>query len=70
HIKTEYDNIPVKDIERARRWALEEGSAFHQRARRFFSKLDRDFTARGANSPRRVRVSLGSFSITEVVNED
>lgn len=49
HLRTEFDKIPVKDIERAREWILQEGSQFHKRVRKFLGSLDLD-TIQGRNS--------------------
>ena len=68
HISTEYDNIPLKHLPRIRTWFLEEGSAFHQRARSFLSDFDRDVNPiRRRGSKGRVRVAVGSFSRTEIL---
>ncbi|MBX7138471.1 MAG: hypothetical protein K1X83_10855 [Oligoflexia bacterium] len=69
HIKTEYDNIPVKHRETIKRWLLKEGSAFHRRARVFLAKLDRDFSPEERKSKGRLRVVVGSFSRSETVDK-
>lgn len=79
HLKTEYDNIPPEDLPEIRDWFLREGSAFHERARAFLSRFDRDVQSpisRGtgalpANTTRpsdRARVALGTFSFCEALN--
>lgn len=67
HIRTEYDNIFVKDIEKARWWLIKEGKAFHRRARNYFSKLDKDINAseRTVGEPGGGRVVLGAFGIAQ-----
>lgn len=62
HVHTEYDNIiPDKESE-IRNWLLEEGRAFHKRARDFLSQFDRDINpdieSAGAG---KIKVSLTSF---------
>lgn len=43
HARTEYDNIFKEDIPKIRDWLLKEGTTFHQKARNFLSKYDKDF---------------------------
>jgi hypothetical protein len=83
HLRTEFDKIPLKDIERAREWILQEGSRFHKRVRKFLSSLDLD-TIQGGNPrveakesvPLRTiesgavsvgRVSVGTFSFDQIL---
>ena len=78
HLKTEYDNIPLDNIAEIRDWFLREGSLFHERARAYLAKFDRDFQtviSRGTGGNKisggkvegRARVALGTFSLTETL---
>lgn len=69
HIKTEYDNIPSKDVVKIKRWFLKEGSAFHRRARKFLSQFDRDIVSQQKPLDKRMRVAIGSFSIAQSIQE-
>ena len=42
HLRTEFDNIFREDLPKIREWLLEQGSAFHKRAREFLSRYDND----------------------------
>ena len=42
--RTEYDNIFEDAIPRLRKWLLREGAKFHERARKEFSKYDKDLS--------------------------
>ncbi|MBL7662108.1 hypothetical protein JNK13_05075 [bacterium] len=70
HLKTEYDNITPESLKTIRSWFFREGSAFHQRARNFLSRFDRDLvesknSQRVFKHSRKVRVAIGSFSLIE-----
>ena len=56
-------------LERGVRWLLKEGSSFHRRARVFLAKLDRDFSPEERKSKGRLRVVVGSFSRSEIVDK-
>ena len=83
HLRTEFDKIPLEDIERAREWILQEGSRFHKRVRKFLSSLDLD-TIQGRNPCMESkeslplgtiessavsvgRVSVGTFSFDQIL---
>ncbi|MCB0344245.1 MAG: hypothetical protein KDD66_03975 [Bdellovibrionales bacterium] len=68
HIRTEYDNLFVKDIEKAKEWLINEGKAFHRKARNYFSKLDKDINSKRKNQddPGGGRVVLGAFGLARV----
>lgn len=42
HLRTEYDNIYVKDLPEVREWLWREGKKFHHKVRTFLSKFDKD----------------------------
>lgn len=64
HLRTEFDNILVKEIPRIRSWLLKQGQEFHKRARDFLSQYDKDLN-QDATSAGGARVVLGAFSLTE-----
>lgn len=66
HIKTAYDNIPRSSLAGIREWLLNEGRAFHERARAYLSQFDRDVLGVTDKSDR-VRVAVGCFSRTEII---
>jgi hypothetical protein len=68
HLKTEYRNIPAEFLDEIRRWSAREGSAFHERARNFLAKYDRDLNPKLAGTGI-YRVAIGSFGIIEEVSE-
>ena len=61
HLKTEYANIPQESYPIIKQWLMREGSAFHERARNFLSKFDRDINPNSKGTGT-YRVALGSFS--------
>lgn len=63
HIATSYDNISQKSEAEIRKWLLEQGAEFHEKARRYLSKHDLDISPDTAKPPGGVRVALGNFSI-------
>ncbi|RIL09857.1 MAG: hypothetical protein DCC75_05625 [Proteobacteria bacterium] len=67
HIRTEYDNVLKSAIPKIRAWLLEEGAAFHKRARDFISIFDKDLNP-GLDGESQGRVSLIAFSCTEPQN--
>lgn len=67
HARTEYDNIFVKDIPEVRAWLLKEGSAFHERARDYLSKFDKDLNP-SRSDPAGSKVVVGTFS--RVIEEE
>lgn len=65
HIRTEYDNVYLDAIPEIRRWLVEEGKAFHRRAREFLSQHDGDLSPRSPSAtPASGRVVLNAFSLT------
>lgn len=69
HLKTEYHNISNEALEEIQQWCLREGSAFHERARNFLAKFDRDINPHASAGNGRNRVAVGSFSLTTSVVE-
>lgn len=70
HIHTEFDNLPISELPKIRAWLLEEGKAFHRRAREYLSLLDRDIAPSNLPSDAgRARVVVTAFSFTEELRE-
>ena len=63
HIRTEYDNVFVKDLPKIREWLKREGRKFHKRARDFISRYDQDISDNPGGTAGG-RVILGAFSLT------
>lgn len=70
HATTQYDNIPAERAEELRAWLLQEGAAFHARARAHFSQFDRDIKVQTGDHGGRVRVVLGTFGLVEAFDEE
>ena len=64
HLRTEYDRIPVEDLQKINQWLLEEGHASHKRVREFLSQFDRDTSSHSAvsNNSNEATVSFSSFA--------
>lgn len=69
HIKTSYDNIPRSAQPEIREWLLNEGRLFHERARDYLSRFDRDLSGVTDTSDRS-RVAVGTFSRIENISGD
>lgn len=65
HLKTEFDKIDPEKLPEIKRWILEEGSAFHHRARKFLAKYDSDLTPPTHPHKNTARIVLGAFSFAE-----
>lgn len=61
HLTTHYDNIASEDLTKIRNWLLDEGSAFHAKARKFLSQYDLDINPRKRRNGG-CKVVLTSFS--------
>jgi hypothetical protein len=68
NIRTEYDNIVRRDIPLIRQWLLEQGQAFHRRAREYLSAFDKDVSPDLAGEGGG-RIVLTAFSWTDAVEE-
>ncbi|RIL11865.1 MAG: hypothetical protein DCC75_01520 [Proteobacteria bacterium] len=66
HIRTEYDNVYVKDMGKVRRWLIEEGKTFHRKIREFLTSHDKDLSP-SSNPEAKAggKVVVTSFSLTE-----
>ncbi|MCB0346373.1 MAG: hypothetical protein KDD66_14735 [Bdellovibrionales bacterium] len=65
HLRTEFDNILLKDMPRVRKWLLKQGQDFHKKARDFLSQYDKDLN-QDATSAGGGKVVLGAFSFAEL----
>ena len=65
HIKTEYDNICPEFIPEIRRWFLEHGQTFHEEARKFLSKFDKDLNPKLSGKAGGIRAAVGTFSLVD-----
>lgn len=63
HLKTSYDDIALEHLPEIRRWLLEEGAAFHRRARDYLSQFDRDLNPILKSKPGGARVAVGTFGV-------
>ena len=65
HGRTEFDNVDPKAVPKIRNWLIKEGREFHQRAREYLSKYDRDILGKPSGEPG-ARVAVGTFSFDEI----
>jgi len=68
HIKTEYDNIPISKSDLVKNWIMKKGALFHEEARRFLAKLDRDINpnSKAKNAKEEsIRAIVGSFGFVD-----
>jgi hypothetical protein len=76
-LKTHYDNIPAKDLEKIRSWLNEEARVLHQRLRDYLGSFDRDLSGKTAEihsksdeeNLDRFRVAFGTYSVIESFDE-
>ena len=65
HLRTEFDNIDPEAEEKIRNWLLDEGSLFHEKARKFISAYDADVNPDLSFSGKGIRAVLGTFSFSD-----
>lgn len=70
HLRTEYDNLYLKDLPYIKEWLFDEGRALHKRARDFLSQYDKDVSRikmkiGEPEPPAGGRVVITAFSFTE-----
>lgn len=70
HVRTEYDNIAVDQLQKIRDWFSREGNAFHQKARRFLAKFDLDINPPKKAKKGGARIAITSFSLIEPPQEE
>jgi hypothetical protein len=64
HLKTVFDNVLEEKLPQIRAWMLEEGSKFHQRLRKFVSRVDKDLSPGISGKRAGMRIAFGTFSVT------
>lgn len=69
HLKTVFDKISEDSLPEIRTWLLEEGSLFHKKVRNYLSQFDADLNHKIDSENANCKVSLGSFSLTEVFSK-
>ena len=69
HLRTEYDNIPADALPEIRAWLVREGTLFHERASSYLAGFDRDLKPERLPAAEKSRVTLGSFSWTEIIEQ-
>lgn len=68
HIRTEYDNIITKAVPEIKVWLLEEGKAFHKRAREFLSQFDKDLAPGLTQEEGGAHVVVSAFGMAKATN--
>ncbi len=63
HITTSYDNISLQELEKIREWVLDQGTAFHEAARIFLAKHDKDANPRIYKKEGGAKVTITTFSL-------
>lgn len=66
HLRTEYDNVCREALPEIREWLLDRGTTFHEEARSYLAKFDKDVNPRLYQKEGGARVMLGAFSFTEI----
>jgi Family of unknown function (DUF6502) len=66
HLKTEFTNVPNECLPKVRHWLWREGAAFHERARNFLSRFDRDTSPEDLKGTGTNRIAVASFSRVDV----
>ena len=69
HARTVYDNIRADKVEEIRKWLLEEGTKFHQRAGKYLSQYDLDIVPK-KNTKGGAQVVISAFSHTHCNNDN
>src|SRR5262249_10280823 len=64
HITTVFDNICQDDLEKIRLWLLDKGTTFHEEARAYLSKFDKDANPRLFARSGGARVVVSAFSLS------
>lgn len=73
HVRTEYDNIPLKEYDNLRSWLMQKAEKLHAEVRKKLSHLDRDIQGQ-KNEEASIKVSYGSYAWIQlqkdIENED
>lgn len=65
HISTVYDNVSLDSLEKLRSWILDKGSSFHEEAREFIAKYDKDANPRLFDKQGGGKVAVCTFSFIQ-----
>lgn len=67
HLKTEFDNIPLRELPNLQNWILKEGSRFHARVRARLGQADRDISGELSTGEGRGRIAFCTFALNQVL---
>ncbi len=71
HARTLFDSIRTENLEKVRKWVLEEGHRFHKKVREYLAAHDQDITPKKGYEGGLSTIAVTSFSCSaEEVNED
>jgi hypothetical protein len=62
HLQTEYDNVTLSSVAEIRSWFIDQGNIFHDKARKFLSKFDKDLNPKINKYEPTTRVAVCTFS--------
>lgn len=64
HIRTEFDNLYVRNLPQIREWLVLHGKRFHKEVRDYLSQFDKDINPDAdPNEPAQTKVMLSTFSL-------
>ncbi len=68
HVRTEYDNIYVKDINKVRQWVANQGITFHKRLRAYLATFDKDLNSKQSRGQEQAggKIVITAFSKMEI----
>lgn len=69
HLSTMFDNICAENVEEIREWLLQQGTKFHEQARQYLARYDKDANPTLGKKRGRARIALCAFSFSESVEE-
>ena len=69
HLRTAFDNIPLKNLAEIRSWIFTEGEKFHKRAREKLSRYDRDTAKIKSTDTDTAKVSVTLFEYSAEVKK-
>ena len=67
HLRTEFDNVTLEAMPKICEWLLDRGTTFHEEARAFIAKFDKDANPRLHKKEGGGRVSVGAYSYASAV---
>ncbi len=65
HLKTQFDNVVQSALPEIRRWLINEGTQFQERARKYLSRFDKDLQSGLKEKAGGARVAFATFSFVE-----